>query len=353
MLVKHAIAHLDLSDHQVALLKVDGRNAFNCIDRQIFLDELARLFPELSRFFNMWYATEAPLWYFMQDGTLEIISSSQGAQQGDPAGSFLFCLAFSRALETIRQRLPDCFLGAIIDDLSIALPPAQLSPAWEIITEELLQVGIEVVPQKSQILLPNECIAQNFTIPNGVQVVHGMELVGTPIGSNDFVAQFLQRFHDKLASFCNLVTSLPSTQVAFLILRYSASSRALHLARCIPPTFEGFDHFMQNTDELLAGCVGRLVNHPALSPAQISQIHLPTRLGGLGISSLATISRSAFIASSASAAQDLIQRPGLPQPLLHLQTHIDRFNRISWHAHAQLSWEQTNAFLIGTCFPLF
>lgn len=350
--VKHVIAHLDCTDIPVALLKVDGKNAFNCIDRQIFLDELARSFPELSRFFNMWYASETPLWYFMQDGSLETIPSSQGAQQGDPAGSFLFCLAFSKALTNIKERLPDCFLGAIIDDLSVAVPPARLVEAWGIVTEELARVGIEVVPHKSEVLLSNSPISNNAALPSGVQQVQGMTLVGVPMGSQEYTNQFLQRTHNKLFAFSNLVTSLPSTQIAFLILRYCAAARAIHLARCIPPSDPCFQHFMQTADSLLASCVGRLANHPDLSPSQTAQIHLPIRLGGLGITSLRAICHPAFIASSASAAQDLMQRPGLSPSLIRLQSHTDGFHRISWFSEAQQSWEQTRAQLNDTSCPI-
>jgi len=63
------------------LLKFDFRNAFNCISRQVFLDELAAKFPSLYPFVSQCYGDPTVLRF--GDRTL---SSSTGVQQGDPLG---------------------------------------------------------------------------------------------------------------------------------------------------------------------------------------------------------------------------------------------------------------------------
>src|SRR6185437_4586972 len=70
------------------LLKFDFRNAFNCISRQVFLDEVASKFPALYAFVSQCYAVPSNL----QFGDM-ILLSMCGVQQGDPLGPLLFCLA--------------------------------------------------------------------------------------------------------------------------------------------------------------------------------------------------------------------------------------------------------------------
>ena len=69
------------------VVKVDFSNAFNCVDRQAFLEQCRHRFPGLSRWAEWCYSRPSHL-YFGSD----TLSSERGVQQGDP-GPLLFSLA--------------------------------------------------------------------------------------------------------------------------------------------------------------------------------------------------------------------------------------------------------------------
>jgi hypothetical protein len=69
------------------LLKFDFRNAFNCVSRQAFLDEVAAKFPTLLPFVSLCYGASSAL----QFGERQL-SSTSGVQQGH------FCFAWRSTL---------------------------------------------------------------------------------------------------------------------------------------------------------------------------------------------------------------------------------------------------------------
>ena len=100
------------------------------------------------------------------------------------------------------------------------------------------------------------------------------------------------------------IKALEFKQCAFLLLRYCANYRISHLTRLSPPCETAsaarlHDDVMEDTLKALLG-----VEH--LSDHVRTQIHLRTRDGGLGLSSISGIRHHAFIASWADALRSLL-----------------------------------------------
>jgi len=79
-----------------AVLKLDFNNAFNSVHREVMLSALGEKIPKLQPFVNLCYGESSYL--FFGD---EIVMSEEGAQQGDPLGSLLFCLAIHNIIEKL------------------------------------------------------------------------------------------------------------------------------------------------------------------------------------------------------------------------------------------------------------
>jgi len=80
-----------------AIVKLDFSNAFNCVRRDLILDSVTGNTPEIYRLVHSAYSCE-PILSF---GDYEILSR-EGAQQGDPLGSLVFCEAVQPLLERLQ-----------------------------------------------------------------------------------------------------------------------------------------------------------------------------------------------------------------------------------------------------------
>ena len=107
----------------IALLKVDFCNAFNCVSHQVLLDECLSAFPGIYKWAKWCYSTSCHLFY-----NYWVISSSSGVQQGDPLGSLLFCLVLHKLvmkIETLNANpLANC---SFIDDGCVVGTPGLLA----------------------------------------------------------------------------------------------------------------------------------------------------------------------------------------------------------------------------------
>ena len=90
------------------LVKLDFKNAFNCIHRDILLDRVAEVIPELYPFCHLAYGSSTSLKFgdFM-------VWSCEGVQQGDPMGPLLFCLALHPILLALASPLRIAFMDDV------------------------------------------------------------------------------------------------------------------------------------------------------------------------------------------------------------------------------------------------
>ena len=112
----------------LAALKIDFKNAFNCVDRSTFLSAVHREFPGLYRWVEWCYGDPSVLLYNHTD----VILSSCGVQQGDPLGPMLFSLALRPIVEEIKTLNPRLNLW-YLDDGVIIGSPSLLQTVWDII----------------------------------------------------------------------------------------------------------------------------------------------------------------------------------------------------------------------------
>ena len=100
----------NMQEHPL-LLKLDFKNACNCLRRDRMLAAVRQKVPELFPLIHSAYSVPSSL--FVGD---TVIQSAEGVQQGDPLGPLLFCLATIGITEHLRSELHifylnDCSLG--------------------------------------------------------------------------------------------------------------------------------------------------------------------------------------------------------------------------------------------------
>ena len=99
------------------ILKLDFRNAFNCLRRDKMIKAVGKLVPELLPLVLSAYGSPSSLFYGEN-----IILSSEGVQQGDPLGPLFFCLTIHNMVQQLCSELnvfylDDGTLGGTLDDV--------------------------------------------------------------------------------------------------------------------------------------------------------------------------------------------------------------------------------------------
>ena len=96
--------------HDRCILQIDFENAFNNIDRTLFLRETRKHFPKLSSWAAFSYGAPSFLLYRGRR-----ILSSVGARQGDPMASPLFALGLQLTVKKIQANVPSLVSKPLVD----------------------------------------------------------------------------------------------------------------------------------------------------------------------------------------------------------------------------------------------
>ena len=116
----HAMEKIFKEESTEAVLLVDAANAFNSINRKVFLHNISVLCPAISTFVTYCYTTPARL--FVIGGTE--IRSNEGTTQGDPVAMAIYAIGITpltiMMIELVTTRCDDIKMVVFADDFSAA-----------------------------------------------------------------------------------------------------------------------------------------------------------------------------------------------------------------------------------------
>ena len=135
------------SGHDKCIVKIDFANAFNTVDRTVFLREARRLGPAMMPFLLACYS--APTSLYCGDA---VLSLACGVQQGDPLGPLLFSLAVRRAAEEVAG-LEDLDASVwFLDDGTLLGSPEACGRALSLVQERCREVGLAINVRKTEVV---------------------------------------------------------------------------------------------------------------------------------------------------------------------------------------------------------
>jgi hypothetical protein len=105
--------HQHKRNPDIATISIDGKNAFNVVDRANMLAQITQHFPALARVAHFLYGGAAVLYF----GKQHIILSLCGTHQGCPLGGLFFALAIHPLLTEIKVRFSRSEGGGAPGDL--------------------------------------------------------------------------------------------------------------------------------------------------------------------------------------------------------------------------------------------
>ena len=122
-----------------AIVKLDFKNAFNCLRRDCMLEAVLQWIPELYAFCHNAYSGH-PLIMFNDT----VIESATGAQQGDPLGPLLFSIT----LHPILMGCTSEFRIGYLDDVTIGGLIQDVDCDVQRVRQEVCLIGLDLNPGK-------------------------------------------------------------------------------------------------------------------------------------------------------------------------------------------------------------
>lgn len=289
-----------------AVLKLDFNNAFNSLHRDIMLMAVKNYLPHLRNYVELCYAQPSELYF----GN-EIIMSEEGAQQGDPLGSMLFCLA----IQPIVVKLSSEFNVWYIDDGTIGGNQSDILHDIHIIKAEGEMIGLTLNETKCELITSNLDVvhAIRAVLPSVTHVDPRDAIVlGAPVGGDIIIDTVLFR---KLKDFRRLAERLKhlNTHDAFYLLKHCFSLPMLMYTLRSAPCYDS--ELINQYDESIRSTLQAILN-VSLTDDGWRQAKLPVKHGGLGVLSASDIALPAFLASVFGSAELSLQL--LPSSLTQL-----------------------------------
>ena len=244
----HAMREIFQQDETDAVLLIDARNAFNCLNRGAALHNIQITCPILATYIINTYRKPAAL--FIPGG--EKIFSKEGTTQGDPLAMPWYSLSTVTIIDQLKELEPDVKQVWLADDASAA---GKLQPLfnWYKKLESIgNNYGYHVKQSKCWLIVKTEQSAKEAGAIFGASVnitVKGKRHLGACIGSEDFKKEYCTNIVDnwleQLNNLCEIADTQP--QAAFIAYTKGFKSKFSYFLR----TIEGFQHFTSNIDSLL------------------------------------------------------------------------------------------------------
>ena len=263
------------------------------------LEAVARTIPQIYAFCRNAYTCQSSIMFLNHE-----ITSSTGAQQGDPLSSLLFSLTIQPILERLSSELNVGYL----DDLTIGGTIGDVCADIEFIHTEARHIGLDLNTSKCEVITSQHIDLTLYPVLNGFIQVDARDacLLGSPLMAD-------RCLDDKLGEKCRelelMVTRIAQidSHYALTILRNSLGvPKLLHMLR----TSRCFDSSrLVEFDGILKSGLETILN-VELSGSQWEQACLPIREGGLGIRTAVSLAPSAFLASAVSSCE--LQQDILP-----------------------------------------
>ncbi|XP_049875922.1 uncharacterized protein LOC126373729 [Pectinophora gossypiella] len=325
------------------IIKVDLKNAFNSVERDVILKEAKEHIPGLYPFLHQVYAVPSNLYY-----GVSLISSQVGAQQGDPLGPLLFSLAIHPVVSDLKSPLNVWYL----DDGTIGGSPETVARDMRSLFSALRVMGLEVNTAKCELYgcgVESTASRSLFgeLIP-GLRFTDksNLNLLGAPIFA-EAVGPELRAKTDALSSLAEHLKSLPA-HVALTLLRNCFAMPKLTYTIRTAPTWI-YPREVLLFDETLKVTLEDILN-VSLNEKQWCQAGLPIRHGGLGVRRLQDTGPIAFLASAHGVAGlvarilssygDDLRIPYVAEALEAWETLCPDYDRPSNPA-SQQAWDET------------
>ena len=277
----HAMREIYDDDDTHGIIQVDANNAFNTINRNMFLHNIKIICAEISTFVSNCYLQPARLFVV---GGKEILSQ-EGTTQGAPSSMYVYGLgilpliaALSLLVEQVRQ-------SAFADDLAGGGTIEQLRKWWDGIIYLGKFIGYTAKPAKSWLIVKpayHQCAVENFE-GTGIKITtEGNRHLGAAVGSQAFKIEYVGELIDEWIYELKNLNKIARVEphLAYSAYIFGFQHKYTYFLRTIPDISAELKRLDKAIDEQLLKPI--LDNHN-FNYSERQWYSLPPRKGGLGI----------------------------------------------------------------------
>jgi hypothetical protein len=277
--------------------------------------------PALTSLYNLFYTVSSAC-FFIVDGVIETIWSSQGARMGCPLGSFGFDLSLQGPLERCAAGSAGTVVRSLTDDCCLAvLLPSGREEAKAVLlglratldglaADAKDNLNLELSLPKCALLLPrgHPLLLEDLACFEGVkgssEFLRGMRIAGAPIGHDDFCDTFVGQKVDAALAKCRALRGI-HPQVGVWLLRKCCVQALNFLVQVVPPSLVEL-HFARFDEELTAFVLELLTlpGRPHGLPCAedrlsvfMQRLRMPTWFNGAGLTATDDVRPAAFVGS--------------------------------------------------------
>jgi len=287
------------------MIKIDFRNAFNTLRRDVIMEAVKENIPEVLNYTISAYEKDS----LLQFGEYNI-SSEEGAQQGDPLGPLYFCLAIHKILANLQSEL----VMAYLDDMVLAGDASVVADDFLRLEADANKIGLSLNRKKCEVIghsnYTRSVFAKYGIILQETDITNAT-LLGAPLTDGLALEDALDKKVQELKTMSERLDLLQAHDALYMLQHVVSTPKLMYLLRTAPclDRTELIDYDLQ-----LRTSLSNTLNID-LSDDRWQQASLPVRWGGLGVRGAVMLAPSAYLASAAGTTQlvsRLIEKCALP-----------------------------------------
>lgn len=342
-----------LKEPTKVVAKVDCRNAYNDIEHAAMLEIVSEELRELLSYVEM-LLTMTPLRTVYRDrasGKTVVMNLDRGTPQGGSLSTTLYCLGQAKTMREAKLRHPNVQLYLIADDIHVFGEPSEVIDAILTVRTLIAEIGLslaDTTADKNVIFgfgdysaaMHDKAESANL---HWISATGGLKVGGAPIGSQEYMIEFVNKIADDILSELDLFVSYTNkpnadsrntVQTMFGMIRQCSTQQLMHLLRSVPPS--ATKHAARRVDCGIANAILAITNSVKYLPPSdsekmqvlLNKLFLNLRKGGFGLINAEVTRTAAYVASVAEAAprmRELCPTVGLMNPAIPAPSSLVEF----------------------------
>ena len=282
----HAMHTIFEEENTEAIILIDAANAFNSINRNVFLHNISIICPAITIYVHNCYSLPSRLFVI---GGFEI-KSCEGTTQGDPIAMSVYAIAIIplmlMVLEITSNSSDDVAkMVAYADDFTAGGTIESLKYWWDTLCKLGPKFGYYPQASKTWLIVKDAYVKKSNEIfkNSSIQITStGQRHLGAVIGTTEYKQEYMNEKITTWTEEIRMLSEIAKTepQSAYICFTSGFKHKITYYMRTIP----NISHLLQKIDDvILANFIPAITAGKNVSEIERKLLSLPVKLGGLGI----------------------------------------------------------------------